>query len=127
MDQFYWSESFSVHDEELDSHHRKLIALFNSLYDCFLNSADSAAIGQIIQELMWYADYHFRAEERYMALRDYAGIDAHRAEHLFFIKKVSNLQSRNFMDDPDVSRELVIYLGNWLINHVIREDRKYAV
>lgn len=127
MEQFVWRDSYSVHNEELDSHHKKLIALFNTLYESFLSNADNDAIARTVQELIAYADYHFRAEERYMAAIDYAGLDVHKAEHLFFIKKITNLQYRNFMHEAVVVRELVIYLGTWLINHVIQEDRKYAV
>lgn len=127
MDQFVWRDSYSVHNEELDTHHQKLIALFNTLYESFLADADNDAIARTVQELIAYADYHFRAEERFMAAIDYAGLDRHKTEHLFFIKKITALQYRNFLREATVLRELVIYLGNWLIHHVIQEDRKYAV
>jgi len=127
MDQFTWRDSYSVNNEELDSHHKKLIGIFNKLYDGFLSNGDSSAIGTIIGELVLYTAYHFRAEEIYMAERGYADIGTHKSEHRFFEEKISQLQHRNFMNDAEVAKEIVVYLGNWLINHVMREDRKYAV
>lgn len=127
MEQFIWRDSYSVNNEELDSHHKKLIGIFNKLYEFYLTNVDSITIGQTIEELKSYSDYHFKAEEKYMMERGYLDIGTHRIEHLFFIEKTSYLQYRNLMHDSDVSKELVVYLGNWLINHVLMEDRKYSI
>jgi hemerythrin len=127
MEQFLWREGYSVNNEELDSHHRKLIGIFNKLYEFYLTDVDSIAIGQAIDELIEYTDYHFEAEVKYMMEREYIDIAAHKIEHLFFKEKISYLQYRNLMNDAEVSKELVIYLGNWLINHVLRVDKKYSI
>jgi hemerythrin-like metal-binding protein len=126
MEQFIWRDSYSVQNEELDSHHRRLIAIFNKLYDSFLANAAGDAIELTINELISYTNYHFEAEENYMTDRSYADIEAHKSLHAFFIEKMTHLHHRNSMHDAGVAKELVVYLGNWLINHVLQEDRKYS-
>jgi hemerythrin len=127
MEQFVWRDSLSVNNEELDSHHRKLIAIFNKLYDCYLTSVDSVTIGHTIEELILYTNYHFKAEENYMMARKYSDMAAHRFEHEYFKEKMNQLLHRNLMNDSEVSKELVVYLGTWLINHVMQVDKKYSV
>lgn len=127
MEQFVWSESYSVNNDELDSHHKNLIHIFNKLYTSYLANDNSVVIANTIVELVSYTLYHFAAEENFMRETGYVNLGHHLSQHTFFRNEIYQLQHRNLSNDPEVTQELVVYLGNWLLRHVMVEDRKYAI
>ena len=121
-----WYKKYSVNNEELDNHHKNLFAILNKMYDSCLpaNSAECAA--SIIEELIEYTDYHFTAEEKYMADKGYKEIDEHRQQHRYFLDKLLGLRNCEHKDDYDYKKEVMILLGDWLLKHVTVEDKKYS-
>ncbi len=123
---FKWHKKYSVSDEELDDHHRELFDIFNRLYDNCMRADSIDCIAPILKELTSYSDYHFSAEERYMAARGYADLGCHREMHRFFSQKLQEIGTADETFDSAPTRELIVFLGNWLLHHVLEEDRKYA-
>ena len=121
-----WYKKYSVNNEELDNHHKKLFAILNKMYDSCLpaNSAECAA--SIIEELIEYTDYHFTAEEKYMADKGYKEIDEHRQQHRYFLDKLLGLRNCEHKDDYDYKKEIMVLLGDWLLKHITVEDKKYS-
>jgi len=127
MKLFTWYKKYSVYNEELDDHHKALFDILNRLYEnCMLNKT-AHCLRPIIEELVSYADYHFSAEERYMRLSGYADGDRHSAEHKAFTQRALQLRQVADKDDFELTKELIVFLGNWLLHHVMEEDRKFAV
>ena len=61
-----WYDRYSINNIQLDNHHKKLFALFNRLYDiCLVDNRDSM-FETALDEIVFYSDYHFKAEEQYM-------------------------------------------------------------
>jgi hemerythrin len=48
---FTWNDSYSVGNEQIDSHHRQLFDIFSRLYDQSLNPGDLQAFAAILHEL----------------------------------------------------------------------------
>jgi len=124
---FKWYKRYSVNNEELDNHHKTLFGIFNRLYDNCLGNESAKCLNPIIEELVSYSSYHFSAEEQHMRNIGYKEIDKHIIEHRGFTQKTLNLQQVSDKNDPDVTRELIAFLGKWLLNHVIIEDKKYSI
>ena len=123
---FTWHHKYSVNNDELDNHHKKLFAIFNKLYESCLDKDNNTNIGPIVEELVSYVNYHFVAEEKYMKSIGYKDINKHISEHWFFKDRICKQQHVKDINDIVVSKELVLYLWNWLINHVMIEDKKYS-
>jgi hemerythrin len=123
---FTWHSKYSVDNEELDNHHKTLFDILNKLYNSCFDNDNSITLGPIIDELVSYTNYHFSAEEQYMSYKGYNGIDKHISEHNIFRERISQLQHSENINDMAVTKELIVYLGNWLLNHVIVEDKKYS-
>ena len=121
-----WYKKYSVNNEELDNHHKHLFAILNKMYDTCLpaNSAECAAA--VIEELIEYTDYHFTAEEKYMADKEYKEINEHRQQHRYFLDKLLGLRNCEHKDNYDYKKEVMLLLGNWLLKHVTVEDKKYS-
>jgi hemerythrin-like metal-binding protein len=127
MELFTWDNKYSVNNKELDNHHKRLFVIFNNLYKSCLAKDHKVTLGSIIEELSSYATYHFAAEEQYMKSIGYKDIGKHLAEHKFFADRITKQQYNKDLSDSVVSKETVLYLWNWLLNHVMTEDKKYAI
>lgn len=122
-----WNDDYSVNNEELDGHHKKLISILNRLYgECLKVDVENCA-GPKVEELLAYADYHFKAEEQYMRDIEYFEIDEHIEMHTGFAYKLEEIKRIPHASELELTRELIVYIGKWLLQHVLEEDRKYAV
>ncbi len=122
-----WNPGFSVNDVDLDSHHQQLFSLLNSTYENVMNSKEEVKnILPMIEELSEYTKYHFTLEEQYMREKGFHGFDEHIAKHREFTHSIEKLRSNYHDNNLEVASELIIMLGQWLLGHVLKEDRKYA-
>jgi hemerythrin len=70
--------------------------------------------------------HHFTEEEKYMREKGFREIDAHISEHREFKHKIEALKTNQSGNNLEVTKELIIVLGGWLLHHVIKEDKKYS-
>jgi hemerythrin-like metal-binding protein len=123
---FKWDDKYTVKDEELDNHHKALFAILNRLYLSCFEEKDVIKLDSIYEELISYINYHFSAEEQHMRDIGYNYIDEHIIVHNMFKEKILQLQQNVHIDTIEVTKELIVYLGKWLLHHVIVEDKKYS-
>lgn len=127
MTLFKWDNKFSVNDEELDNHHKALFDILNRLYQSCFEDNEIIALDSIYEELVSYINYHFSAEEQHMRNIGYVNIDTHIIAHNLFKEKILQLRHNVDIDNIEVTKQLIVYLGKWLLNHVLAEDRKYSI
>jgi hemerythrin len=124
---FKWYKKYSVNNNVLDDHHKILFDIFNRLYENCFSKDKANCLDPIIEELKSYSNYHFSAEEQHMRNIEYKELDKHIIEHRGFTQRTLQLQSVADMDEPEATKELIVFLGNWLLHHVIEEDKKYSI
>jgi hemerythrin len=124
---FTWDKKYSVNNNELDEHHQRICHVLNRLYDDCLGRDKPYCIAPIIEEMISYTNYHFSAEEQYMKDIGYKDIDKHIVEHKGFKQRILQLQQSADKDEYETTKELIVLLGDWLIRHIIKEDKKYSV
>jgi len=127
MSLFTWKPEYTVHNANLDSHHQQMFSVLNSVYENVMNSREVECVLPKIEELSSYMNYHFSEEEQFMKERGFPEIDAHIAEHRIFTQTINSLGTRYHDNDLDVAKELIVVLGDWLLQHVLKEDKKYSV
>jgi hemerythrin len=121
-----WLPEYSVNEAELDNDHKKLFDILNTVYENVMNSMEVDYVLPFIDELSRYTRYHLSAEEQYMREMGFQEIDAHIAEHREFTHRIETLRTQFHGSNLEVARELIILLGEWLLRHVLKEDRKYS-
>jgi hemerythrin len=121
-----WKPEYSVNEAELDSHHIKLFDILNKVYENVMNSLEVDCVLPNLNELSAYTSYHLSAEEQHMREKGFPNIDEHIAEHRDFTHKIETLKTHYHGNNLEVSQELIILLGNWLLRHVLTEDKKYS-
>ena len=84
MTPFAWDEKYSVNNEQLDNHHKRLFVILNNLHNSCLAKAHRVTLTSIVEELLSYASYHCEAEERHMKRIGYKYINEHGSEHRLF-------------------------------------------
>lgn len=120
-----WNDNMSVGHSGLDFDHRRLMDIINRL-GLVDDRCSRQVIEFILDDLVSYADFHFRHEESVMAARSYPGIEKHVAEHQQFCKKIETVRWEYFQGLCNKPRQTILdFLGNWLRHHILIEDMQY--
>lgn len=127
---FIWGKEFETEVSRMDSEHRYLIEIINSLGSHLsLSDITIDSIEPIFNELLEYTTYHFRNEE--MLAKEYnidpRHIISHKKEHKAFIEKVSRMYNNLNQENLKIeSKELLDFLVHWLTFHILGIDKTLA-
>ncbi|MFH2028079.1 MAG: bacteriohemerythrin [Nanoarchaeota archaeon] len=120
-----WDRSLSVGIKEIDDQHKYLIETINNA-NKDLESLNKKAIKKLLNDLLDYVRLHFSTEERYFEKHDYPGIKKHMEEHALLIEKVIHYADK-FEQGRNIVPELIVFLRDWLEDHLKTEDHEYAL
>lgn len=127
MSRIKWSDMYSIDDDELDGHHKQLIAYIQLLEDPVeREKRGPEGLQSIVDGLVEYTDYHFRAEEARMEELDYPDLVAHRDVHRTFIKDIGIFKDDFAKASPILAATLLTYLKDWLIAHILNTDMHFG-
>lgn len=121
-----WSDKYSVGVSEMDSHHKKLLEMINSLHDAMKQGKSKEVLSKTVKELLDYTDFHFKKEEDYMKKYKYSGLSEQLNQHKFFVDKIKKFQDDLNSGKLTLSIEVMNFLRDWLINHIQILDKKYS-
>lgn len=125
MQTINWSDEFSVGVEEMDTQHKKLLAMINRLIEEQHTLTDPKTIAELLTGMVDYAEEHFRAEEYLMAEYDYDRKASQESQHKAFVDKTVSFLSASDIGPNILSNALLDYLGSWLVGHILTEDMQY--
>jgi len=120
-----WKESYSVGNKLIDSQHKKLVKMLNTMIQNEDAGVDSEVISDVLSEMIEYAGSHFNYEEGYMEQIAYPELKMHKEEHKQFKLKAGHLCMATMKDETSVPEEILQFLFKWLINHILHSDMKY--
>jgi hemerythrin len=126
MSLFVWDATYSVDIHEIDRQHKRLFGLFNELYDAMQEGHADDVIEKVLTRLVDYTAYHFETEEKLFAQYGYHDEAAHRAEHANFVEQVKMLVQKLKAGDVHVSLATLKLLSDWLNQHILGSDQKFA-
>lgn len=124
-----WDESFSVGNTEIDEQHKKWIAIYNNMHEG-LTGGGSSNLANLaansLEEMHDYAKNHFQFEEEYLKRINYPELVDHRRLHRDFENKIYNY-TREIRDGKILLNTSIIkMIRNWLVEHILQEDKKYS-
>lgn len=120
-----WDEKYSVGVKELDDQHKLMFATINELLDAINDNNTEEHLGNIIESLVKYKTFHFATEEKYFEQFNYEETEEHKMKHREFNDKLNALKAKFPTYSVEFAFELVDFLEDWLINHLMVEDQKY--
>jgi hemerythrin len=124
---FHWNEQYSINVKSMDEQHKKLIDIINDYYECIVQKKTKEGTIIAIKELVDYTKTHFSQEEALLKKHAYPGFEDHKPLHTMFIDKIEDIQHRFEQGRMVLSLEITNFLKDWLINHIQKTDKQYAI
>ncbi|MCX6136111.1 MAG: bacteriohemerythrin [Ignavibacteriales bacterium] len=121
-----WRPEFSVGIPTIDAQHVKLVQLINKLYDGMMRGSGQNVLGGVLGELEQYAKTHFALEERLLNGFGYPEYRQHKAEHDKLTTQVDQYVNAYDAGKGQLSMEVLMFLKNWLENHILATDKQYS-
>lgn len=119
-----WTKQLSVGNATLDSEHKNLIGIVNSI-EYAIETRDSSALLRGFKLLMDYTHAHFTNEERFAQAINMP-FDQHKLSHQHLQKELQNtgdeLEAKSGIWAEYVMEHYPQFLREWLIEHIIKED-----
>ena len=118
MEIIEWEDKFSIGNDDIDSQHKGLFEILNSIVRDTFPNVRSPVLEALFKKFEEYADKHFSFEQDYMKQIDYPGYEVQVKQHEYYMKKLSDLMNDRFT----VPHDLHDFLRMWLVNHVLKCD-----
>lgn len=132
----FWRPQLRVGHEDIDTDHRYLILLINTVELVFRFPEHPEHIEMALNELHMYAEKHFEREEKIQIAWGYTHLDQHKMEHRKLMEGLDALiaKVRTALSDSSSGMdtikaegaEITSFLRAWLLDHVIKTDMKLA-
>jgi hemerythrin len=127
---FEMKEEYYLGLDMIDAEHKRLFEIAEEAYklqnDEFVPDKFDYIV-KILGELKDYTAFHFSNEEKYMESIQYKKMFSHKIEHQDFIEKLNQLDWEEIEKDQDKAiSEILSYLNDWLINHILYTDKLYV-
>ena len=122
-EKYNWSSEYEVGVPLIDAQHKKLFLIFKNLADSCRQAEEGDGGVQALSLMADYVGYHFNAEEAFWRL-DPTIYTAHRKAHYNFVREVY-MATGKVQKQEDITDELLQFLGDWLLNHVLGMDRDH--
>ena len=126
MAQIAWQALFDTGVGHIDAQHQELVLILNNLEQSIASDDTDEAVGRTLRVLSDYAARHFRNEEAFMREIQYPGYEEHVRLHRRLTARVDDLMQRKAGNRRVTAQELLALLTDWLIDHMVVEDKKYA-
>lgn len=113
----------------IDNQHKELIYILQQTND-LQHTSDSRRkiyLPMIIKKLFYYSQFHFSYEEEHMAKSGFPLLKEQQDFHKFFIKEVIKFAEEYKSGITGLTDEIILFLKDWTINHILTEDKKYKV
>jgi len=123
-----WSDEYSLGIQAIDEQHKGFFEACHRLHDAILNCEGEKIVEASVAFLRDYANQHFETEEGFMAQHAYPYLAQHVKLHTEFLEALDGLIDDLELFGPSqhlADRALEI-TQDWLINHIIEEDTRYA-
>lgn len=126
MEKLFWDEKYETGIDVIDFQHRILLERTNDLIDLVNKNEIQDNMFPILIFLEDYTHYHFDTEEQFFDSFDYINKEKHLEEHREFIKKIIEFKEQYAKGTVKIDKDLLDYLLNWLISHILGTDMSFA-
>ncbi|MEI0564155.1 bacteriohemerythrin [Brachyspira pulli] len=127
-----WDDKYKIGYKRIDDQHKELVNIINDLYDCidYSDSEDDKlkeSFKNVLKKTVDYVAYHFTYEEKIMHAIQYRKLLEHSSSHREFTQTIYNYVLSYENGSIDAIHNLVKYLKEWLLNHVLVADKEFVM
>ena len=123
---FIWKPDYVFDIKEIDEQHKHFVGILDRMYDSTIQGLHQEELGDLLKELADYASDHFATEEKYFDKFDYPEAVEHKAKHQELRDKIQDFIEEAKNNKVDISNELLDFLEDWLVDHLLNLDKKYV-
>ncbi|SHN64498.1 bacteriohemerythrin [Desulfovibrio litoralis] len=121
-----WEPSYEMGIPLLDAQHKLLCSCINTLYRTLNSNGGQKTLISIILSLKEYASSHFNLEEILFEHSAYPDVKKHKEIHRTFEAQVLEVERKLVNGELEIGYDLLDFLKNWLLTHIIKTDHEYA-
>ncbi|MDD2766188.1 MAG: bacteriohemerythrin [Candidatus Moranbacteria bacterium] len=121
-----WKKEYCLGIESIDTQHKQLIDIINVLSQRIASGIAKHDVEIAIVDMERYVQTHFLFEEKFFTACRYEKTSEHIAEHHLFLEKTQEFRTRALTGDISLSLEMLGYLEDWFLHHVLVIDRQYV-
>ena len=128
---YEFKEEYITGIASVDTEHRRLFEIADEAYqltkeELLVDKYDQ--VRHILGELKDYALKHFEHEEAYMESINYKHMFIQKVQHDQFREKINDMNLEHFDENTEkLLSEILEYLTNWLINHILEHDKQIGM
>ena len=123
---FKFSNSFSVNVDDMDNEHKGIFNYINQIHKAIVENDSNQKILNILKDLDDWTINHFDHEEKLMQSINYDGLALQKKLHTELLNKLKeNINKLESGEEIDLIK-LMVFLKNWLVNHIMGIDKKYS-
>lgn len=125
MLQVEWREEYVIDNGVIDEEHKRLLDMANDVFALIDPEAQKAELIALVKALYCYMESHFEHEETLMQEAEFPQFATHAEKHRRIIAEM-NQALRVQKDLNQYAAQLRHLMVDWVVQHIIDEDRKVA-
>ena len=121
-----WKENFAIDRGVIDADHKFLVGGLNDIIAKLNNGAQAGEFRRLTQHVRYFAELHFKREERLQEQCGYPGLAEHREEHRLLLRGLDAFLAAFAALPADATladaREAKSFLYRWILGHILQSD-----
>ena len=117
-----WSKQYQIGNDLIDNEHEELFRLINAFHDHWLEKRERQTIIPLLNQLVVYAQMHFRHEELIMQGAEYPKLAEHQQVHEAMVETIFKLRQSFEAHDSHLEMNTMKFIKTWLLEHIIQND-----
>ena len=118
-----WSDGWRTGDGTIDSDHKMLVQYVGELAHAMAEGKGRDVTSDILSKLLTYTRDHFTREEQIWEKGNLKSLAQHKKIHADLAAKVAQFQQDVSSGRTEVTTEMMIFLRDWLIGHILKTDK----
>jgi hemerythrin len=122
-----WCGLLEIGHFQIDEQHQKLFDIANRFHDQIGKNKDQTLVVETLNQLVQYAQFHFAEEERLLQKLNFPAdsLAKHKRTHERLLIQIFDLHAKFAKGTKSTLPEIQQFLNEWLIQHILIEDKKY--
>jgi len=127
FNQVDWSDNYSMSERTIDAQNKKLFSVLNRIFALDEHPNAREEVRDILYELSYHANNHFRYEEKYLSKIGFPEIGSHKIEHEKIITGISKIVATTDCKANCINvlkTKMRTIAKRTIIPHILLEDTK---
>jgi len=122
-----YTEEYSVKVNNMDDQHKRIFEYINQVHTELKLKSPIESLIPIMEDLFDFTTKHFADEQILMKNINYQGLPRQLSEHTALLSQVADYIEKMKQGEEFDMIGVLVFLKEWLFNHIKIEDQKYSI